>query len=669
MSLLDALLGEGYADRREVWVAVRTDGARGSGTQSDSYNGSTAERFDEIMRNLPNPATVHIGPGVFETRGEAAGLAVPPGWRPKSGQRILGSGMGVTTLKIVGATGTNYHHDAIGTTDEYLDGFEVSELTVDCNVEGQPNPHVACGAIALRGGCRHVRIRRVRAIHFGSKAPGTVENGYYVENFVFYVAATPPPAVETHGDTYDCVYEDCVAETPGPNNVHNSTIFHFGGAETPQDPEHPTEFGGRVSYHRGCVIRRCYVNADYAEGVPSLPVAVQSITPVQGQNRQFTLVTNTPHFRRAGDNVRLSGVLLDGKSKNVFNWAHPIDAFDPAKPKELLFTLPDPVPEGLTDWDSEKTIVSSGATVGVPYFALSADNGTATVVEGNWFFNCSMGGPYHDTGSTKDLTIRDNYYHNVQFGPVQNMGLISQADSDNNPVRPAASLTRGGPGNRTATPEHAPHGLSAGEAVVIRFAHVRGNPTVSPYFNGPFHVDQVLSATQFTYIMKGDPGGDADAWPVPKFGRLWQVGRLAIENNVIELMPSLSDAHYEARAIEVGVGSPPFWVDPYVFREVVIRGNIIGMAENQPDHNSFAVNLSSCESVLAENNFISDLTRGRADPYYPSPMMHLACGHVKSLNNVNSSVQPVPVYNRNPLRYEDELQTELEDAIVLCLPR
>jgi hypothetical protein len=397
------------------------------------------------MQEVPANMTVHLGPGVFETRGEAAGLATPPdpgpqnpGWRPRSGQRILGSGMGVTTRKIVGATETNHHYDAIGTTDDYLDGFEVCDLTVDCNVEGQPSQQVACGAIALRGGCRHVRIRRVRAIHFGSKAPGTVENGYYVENFVFYVAATPPPAVETHGDTYDCVYEDCVAETPGPNNVHNSTIFHFGGAETPQDlenpPEYPSPFGGRVSYHRGCVIRRCYVNADYAQGVPSLPVAVQSITPVQGQNRQFTLTTRTRHFREGRENVVLSFVylghtVLDLTLNNIFNGSHRID--DVLSEIELRFTLREPPPfppEGFLDWDPAQTwvVVCSPAALGVPYNALSADNGTATVVEENSIYNCSTGGPYHDTGSTKDLTIRDNYYHNVYVGPVQNMGLISR---------------------------------------------------------------------------------------------------------------------------------------------------------------------------------------------------------------------------------------------------
>ena len=35
MSLLDALLPDPYRDPREVWIALRSDGQRGSGTIAD----------------------------------------------------------------------------------------------------------------------------------------------------------------------------------------------------------------------------------------------------------------------------------------------------------------------------------------------------------------------------------------------------------------------------------------------------------------------------------------------------------------------------------------------------------------------------------------------------------------------------------------------------------
>lgn len=40
-SLIDALLLDPYRDPREVWIALRSDGAKGSGTQSDPYSGIT----------------------------------------------------------------------------------------------------------------------------------------------------------------------------------------------------------------------------------------------------------------------------------------------------------------------------------------------------------------------------------------------------------------------------------------------------------------------------------------------------------------------------------------------------------------------------------------------------------------------------------------------------
>src|SRR5436309_13493066 len=51
MSLLDAMLMDAY--RMNVWIAVRTDGVAGSGTQNDPYDGSTQAKFDALMNALP----------------------------------------------------------------------------------------------------------------------------------------------------------------------------------------------------------------------------------------------------------------------------------------------------------------------------------------------------------------------------------------------------------------------------------------------------------------------------------------------------------------------------------------------------------------------------------------------------------------------------------------
>src|SRR2546425_378167 len=175
MSLLDSLL---VLDppKLDVWIAVRTDGIKGSGTEADPYNATPTQavaisvtsltnagreatattavdhgyldgdvvtiggvtgagaaqfngtfpiygktnntfkyymtatpggasagtitsskvifQFDELMKNFPTNTTVRLGPGVFQTRSQLY-------WKPKSGQKIIGSGIDVTTLKIV----------------------------------------------------------------------------------------------------------------------------------------------------------------------------------------------------------------------------------------------------------------------------------------------------------------------------------------------------------------------------------------------------------------------------------------------------------------------------------------------------------------------------------------------------------------------------------------
>ena len=89
MSLLDALLLDPYP--LEIWIAYRTDGIKGSGTASDPYDGSTADRFDARMNELPANTRVHLGPNPrdpfnpqfalpYYTRGYAEG--VDGGWQP-----------------------------------------------------------------------------------------------------------------------------------------------------------------------------------------------------------------------------------------------------------------------------------------------------------------------------------------------------------------------------------------------------------------------------------------------------------------------------------------------------------------------------------------------------------------------------------------------------------
>ena len=317
MSLLDAILLD--PQKLDVWIAVRTDGVQGSGTESDPYNASPRQenpisvqslssvvreatvttnaahgyadgevvtikgvtgtgaaqyngrfsiydasgsifkyamlsspgaspasetiscakvlfQFDELMwPGFAEYTTVRLGPGLFETRGFSQRWG---GWYPKSGWKIIGSGIDVTTLKIVHGIGAENASAAdpigllaIGTLiDANIVDFEASDFTIDCNLDGQPTPktkasvakafpQVICGAIRV-GGSR-CRVRRIRAINWG----GGLYDGPAPECFVLTLGWPTTTGTEA----VDCVIEDCILEQPSENSANLITCIGIGG--------------------------------------------------------------------------------------------------------------------------------------------------------------------------------------------------------------------------------------------------------------------------------------------------------------------------------------------------------------------------------------------------------------------------------------------------------
>jgi hypothetical protein len=380
MSLTDTLLGEAYA--LDVWIALRTDGARGSGTENDPYNGApryepaltvtelelagsdhrvatataanhgysdndvitisgatgadgkyyngtfviygatantfqywmagepagdaagtitcarTHYRFDEVLPTIAANTAIHLGPGVFLTRGYRPGETI----RIKTRQKIIGSGMGMTTLKLVNASVVDSAYAVIGTlpTGGELRHFEVSDITLDCNLDGQliaghDFAPIACAGIMASGA--HLRYRRVRVIHFGS-----LKAGY--ECFALWSAGAHPNAGV---ESVDCVIEDCIVEHPAINQAEMTTCIHMGSEAIKQGPGI-----GIQGYHRASVIRNCLVDCEFKFN----PVAISQLTR---SGSTATATTLRPHGRAVDDWVRIAGALVNGSLDNPFN--------------------------------------------------------------------------------------------------------------------------------------------------------------------------------------------------------------------------------------------------------------------------------------------------------------------------------------------------------------
>jgi hypothetical protein len=256
MSLTDALFLDPHRDRRDVWIAARTDGIAGSGTLRDPHNGSTPERFDAVMRSVPPNARVHLAGGTFFTCGYSDEESADYGWQPKAGQNITGSGIEVTTLQLVGAGTANAHYFAIGHPVQIdgqfnpLDFLEVADLTIDCNLSGN-GANLACGAVRLMG--NHTRIRGVKAVNWGTKTSARTCHVLAVlvaDSFLGELGRSIGVAMS------DCGIEQCIAVLPGDSPADSTVIaLHAGLRDVyPAPLITPTDCFGAVPFIRHCFV-------------------------------------------------------------------------------------------------------------------------------------------------------------------------------------------------------------------------------------------------------------------------------------------------------------------------------------------------------------------------------------------------------------------------------
>jgi hypothetical protein len=694
----------------------------------------------------------------------------------------------------VEATIPDAHYFGIGTifyNSAYrLNGFEVSDLTVDSNLPGQPVPAgkdfapIICGAILAAGS--YIRIRRVRAINFGGQS--------FAETFVIAAGYGTPDVPEV----VDCVIEDCICEQPFINNKEVTTVINIGAGERSTD--------GVTTWHRACAVRSCVVDCEYKVN----PVPISQIT---FSGTTATVNTIGPHGRAVNDWVRIAGAVVNGSSDNSFNGSFQVTSATSTTFQYTMASTPTAQPVGdmwvdrfsshyvpITNMSKSGTTItvttgtphfrvpgnnvvinqaaplayngsfkitnvpsptqlqfeisgspadpSAWSHIGVQFQAISNDAGTGAVVEGNRIFNCRVGGPYHDTYTTKDILVRNNHYRGVVVGIAQELGVIYGFGLSGLGVAvPLKSLDRTG---TTALAEtNTPHGLNSGELVTI--AGVTGpGPVDGSYYNGAFNITSTGSTT-FQYTMMGTPSGKAtgnpgyfvyvinipatntyhplnsltfavengdfvatvESWyehhglsvgdavivsrasrpeyngyftvtavvaavpgtsnekfkyvlpadPVANstsgyFGRLWQAGRVVIEDNVIELVPTPTN-YGPPIGIELDYAS---FVSPPLFRQVVIRRNVIRHVDNAPDPPNLpqgvGMQLSGCGNLIVEENMV-DLDAAIPIKYY-------LCDKVRFFNNQTSAGTLILGIDTINSSKADELTLDVEDALLIA---
>lgn len=165
-----------------------------------------------VLRNAPLPdagARMQVGRGTYE---------VPAVLRLRGGNiQMTGAGMDQTVIKR--ADGLAVRDEAVIRGVYYSGlaggGFAVSDLTVDCNLQGQTT-QVNAGGVILAGSRN--RISRVRGINWGSRIPGS-------ECFVLGIGVAGGGELTEHfihGEGHENVIENCLVDTPAP-------VVHFDG--------------------------------------------------------------------------------------------------------------------------------------------------------------------------------------------------------------------------------------------------------------------------------------------------------------------------------------------------------------------------------------------------------------------------------------------------------
>jgi hypothetical protein len=208
---------------RNVYVTTQRNTKPGSGTKADPFNcgGSTiAEQADKLTFLLttfqPN-YTVHYDAGTYYTYG----------WRYQQRQtaanrcKHFGAGIDKTIIKLTGAA--NSTEDGVVFASDHTirtDGFELHDLTIDCDASKQPKWHDGAkrfvGAVGVHGS--NMTISRIKVIHFGTRSRGT--ECFALNAFSYYLT----------GDFSNNIVEDCIITEPATGNLDGISGLAVGGA-------------------------------------------------------------------------------------------------------------------------------------------------------------------------------------------------------------------------------------------------------------------------------------------------------------------------------------------------------------------------------------------------------------------------------------------------------
>jgi hypothetical protein len=155
---------------RDIYLAVRQDGHRGSGSARDAFDASSAAKYNAILERFREDTNFFYAPGIYETTG----------WYYRIRQTAnphchhFGAGTDRTVIRLVGTSQAN--EDGVIFAADYdatADGFELHDLTLDCNGSGNPKFRDGIGAVsAINVIGNNMLFSNLKIEHFGTGKRG-----------------------------------------------------------------------------------------------------------------------------------------------------------------------------------------------------------------------------------------------------------------------------------------------------------------------------------------------------------------------------------------------------------------------------------------------------------------------------------------------------------------
>jgi len=185
-----------------IFVADRHDSKPGTGSASDPFDGSSAEKFDTLLRSRSESGVadlvVCIGSGTFRTQGTGDYVigqghlypSHPTGFTVNRGWKIHGATQDRTTLRLADlftypSNGKLLEGIIIGTYNFDASGLEVSDLTADDNypaLKARYKTNLELIAVMLRSGQGHQWIHNIHVMNTSGEGPEDFPVGITSQN-------------------------------------------------------------------------------------------------------------------------------------------------------------------------------------------------------------------------------------------------------------------------------------------------------------------------------------------------------------------------------------------------------------------------------------------------------------------------------------------------------